>query len=121
MTTERYPSDLVITVQDFTDCGWKAVLTSTTRDGYSSMWHSFSEAARQAIEDRRQTHGKVLWLIADACSMMLSPQSINEPFKPFMVMEGRRSVISDDLQEAEVIFFSQLVEQITHSPSQSRR
>lgn len=112
MTTERYPADLVVTVQDFADCGWKAVLTSTTREGYSSMWQAFSAAARQAIEEGRQSHGKILWLLADACSMMLSPKSINDPFKPFMVMEGRRSVIPDDLPEADIILFSQIMDLI---------
>ena len=86
MSEERYPADLVVTEQDFRDSGWKDVLSKTSREGYSSMWQAFSAAARQAIDERRPSHGKVLWLLADACSMMLAPKSVNETFKPFMVM-----------------------------------
>jgi hypothetical protein len=67
-----------------------------TREGYSAMWQALSAAARSAIEQGRVEHGKVLWLLADACSMMLSPSSPNEPFKPFAVFHDRRSVILDD-------------------------
>lgn len=109
MSEERYPADLVVTEQDFRSCGWKDVLSKTSREGYPSMWQAFSAAARQAMDEGRASHGKVLWLLADACSMMLAPNSINEPFKPFMVMEGRRSVIPDDLSESDVAFFSQVV------------
>lgn len=76
------------------------------------MWQAFSAAARQAIEEGRQTHGKVLWLLADACSMTLSPKSLNEPFKSIMVREGKRSVIPDDLPEADVAFYAQIVDDV---------
>ena len=112
MSEERYPADLVVTEQDFRDSGWKDVLSKTSREGYSSMWQAFSAAARQAIDERRPSHGKVLWLLADACSMMLAPKSVNEPFKPFMVMEGRRSVIPDDLSESDVAFYARVVDAV---------
>lgn len=109
MSDHRYPADLVITKQDFADSQWKDMLVRTAREGYSSMWQAFSAGARQAIEEGRQAHGKVLWMLADACSMTLSPKSLNEPFKPIMVMEGRRSAIPDDLPEADIDFFAQIV------------
>ena len=112
MSDERFPADLVITKQDFADCGWKDVLARTTREGYSSMWQAFSAAARQANEEGQLSHGKVLWLLADACSMTLSPKSLNEPFKPIAVMEGKRSVIPDDLPEVDIAFFGQIVDDI---------
>lgn len=76
------------------------------------MWQAFSGAARKAIEQGRTAHGKVLWLLADACSMMLSPGSVNEPFRPFMVMDGQRSVIPDDLADADIAFLAQIVDRI---------
>lgn len=112
MSDERFPADLVITKQDFADCGWKDVLARATREGYSSMWQAFSAAARQAIEEGRQTHGKVLWLLADACSMMLSPKSLNEPYKPIFVMDGKRSVLPEDLSDSDITFFAQIVDDI---------
>lgn len=112
MSADRFPADLVVTPDDFDACGWKEVLTATTREGYSSIWQAFSAAARKAIADGRMNHGKVLWLLADACSMMLSPSSVNEPFRPFFVMDGERSVVPDDLADVDVAFYAQIVDRI---------
>lgn len=112
MTDQRYSTDLIVTAQDFTECGWKNSLADEEREGYSTMWQVLSSAARKASEDSRPSHGKALWLLADACSMMLSPKSLNEPFKPFMVMEGRRSVIPDDLSESDIAFYAEIVDAI---------
>ena len=112
MENERYPVDLAVSVDDFANCGWKEVLDQTSREGYSAMWLAFSAAARTAMEDGCKEHGKVLWLLADACSMMLMPASRNEPFKPFTVFHDRRSVIPDDLSESDVAFFAQIVDTV---------
>jgi len=112
MSDQRYSADLIVTKQDFMDCGWKSSLADEEREGYSAMWQAFSSAARKASEDNRLSNGKALWLLADACSMMLSPKSLNEPFKPFMVMEGRRSVIPDDLSESDIAFYAEIVDAI---------
>jgi hypothetical protein len=112
MNVERYPADLIVTKQDFAKCGWQAILDSTTRDGYLSMWQSFTAAAKQALEDERKSDGKIYWLLADACSMMLSPKSTNDPFKPFVVMDGQRSVIPDDYSKVDITFFAQIVDAI---------
>ncbi|SBP89277.1 DUF4209 domain-containing protein [Thiomonas delicata] len=106
MENERYPVDLTVSVDDFANCGWKEVLEQISREGYSAMWQAFSAAARTAMDEGRKTHGKVLWLLADACSMMLVPSSHNEPFKPIAVFHDRRSVIPDDLTESDFEFFS---------------
>jgi len=112
MTADRYPSDLIITAQDFAECRWEEVLAASSREGYSAMWQAFSAAARVAMDEGRDKHNKALWLLADACSMMLSPASQNEPFKAFMVMDGRRSVIPDDLLDSDISFFGEIVDEI---------
>jgi hypothetical protein len=112
MSEQRYPVDLAVSIQDFIDSGWTAALAQSPRDGYPSMWQAFSAAARTAMDDGNVERGKVLWLLADACSMMLSPSSQNKPFKPFMVMGGRCSVIPDDLSNADIGFFADVVDAI---------
>jgi len=82
---ERYPENIDISIEDFRNSNWLAAITDANREDYSSIWQSLSSAARQAIEDKKFKEGKVLWLLADACSMMLKPSSLNEPFKPYMV------------------------------------
>lgn len=112
MTNQRYPVDLIITPEHFSASGWQEALVSASREGYSSMWQSLSVAARKAIDEGRNEHGKVLWSLADACSMMLSPSSLNEPFKPYAVFHDRRSVIPDDLSESDIEFFASIVADI---------
>ena len=70
MPPERYPKDLELTVEDFTDCGWKEVLEGAKDKNRRLVYSAFSEAAKQAIDEGQQAHGKILWLLADACSMM---------------------------------------------------
>ena len=79
---ERYPESIDISIDDFRNSNWLAAITDSSREDYSSIWQSLSSAARQAIEDKKLEEGKILWLLADACSMMLRPASLNEPFKP---------------------------------------
>lgn len=112
MESQRYPADLIVSAQDFASCGWKAVLNQTSREGYSAMWQAFSTAARSAMEQGLNERGKVLWLLADACSMMLSPSSLNEPFKPYAVFHDRRSVIPDDLTESDIDFFAEIANDV---------
>ena len=112
MGNERYSVDLVVSTDDFANCGWKAVLEKASREGYSSMWQAFPSVARTVSGDNRPSHGKVLWLLADACFIKLSPRCPNEFFKLFMVMEGRRSVIPDDLSESYVAFYAEFVDEI---------
>ncbi len=112
MQNERYPQGLVVSQQDFEASGWKEAIAQATREGYSAMWQALSVAARSAIGEGRAEHGKVLWLLADACSMMLSPSSPNEPFKPFAVFHDRRSVIPDDLPDADIAFFAEIVDTV---------
>lgn len=109
---ERYPGDLPISGDDFLGSGWRAALGTALHEGYPSMWQALSAAAKQAMAQQQQARGKVLWLLADACSMMLTPASVNEPFRPFMVIEGKRSVIPDDLADAEIEFFAEIVDEI---------
>ena len=62
--------------------------------------------------EERQPHGKALLLLAHACSMRFLPDSINEPFRPFLSMDGCRPIISDEFPEADISFFSQIVDEI---------
>lgn len=112
MSKNRYPEDLAISLDDFVASGWKQVLGQAPREGYSAMWQAFSAAARSSIEQGHNEHGKVLWLLADACSMMLSPSSPNDPFKPFAVFHDRRSVVLDDFLDADILFFAEIVDAV---------
>lgn len=112
MDTERSPADVPVTEADFHGCGWEAVVAATSHEGYPALFQAFSATARQAEEEGRQAHSKVLRLLSDACSMMLTPASVNDPFKPYMVIEGKRSAIPEDLSNADVEFFGAVADAV---------
>jgi len=111
MSNERYPQDLVITVDDFRNSGWRKSIENAGEHGYSSYWDSFSKAARNAMENGAVATGKVLWLLADTCSMMLKPESLNETetFQPLMVIQGKRTAIPEDFSESDLSFFESIL------------
>lgn len=117
---ERYPEQTTATIESLRNSGWKEALAAGDREGYSSMWQSLSTAARTAIENGLPSEGKGLWLLADACSMMLNPSSPNEPFKPFMVMNGRRSSLPIDFQRSDVDLFAAFAEEVDDPWLQAR-
>ena len=110
MNEKRYQEDLIISPEDFISSEWNKAINELPQKSYPMIWQTLSEAARSAIDQNENERGKVLWLLADACSMMLSPSSQNEPFKPFSVFHDRRSVIPDDLLETDINFFAQIVD-----------
>lgn len=118
----RYPEDTTASIEDFRCSDWKKAIAeaSSYGDGYYGLWQSFSTEAKSAIKNGKVSEGKILWLLADACSMALNPGSDNEPFKPFAILDGRRSLIPDDLQEPEVDLLFQISEEIDHAWVQAR-
>ncbi len=109
---DNYPEDLILTVEDFRGCGWKAELADLDGEIYSSMWDAFFIAGKKAMDEERQAHGKALLLLAHACSIRFSHDSINEPFRPFRRMDRRRPILSDEFSDADITFFSQIVDEI---------
>lgn len=105
----HYPENTNISLDDFNACGWREALEEARREDYSSMWQQLSSRARKATEEGNLEAGKVLWLLADACSMMLKPNSSNKPFAPFIVMDGKRSALPEDFKNEDIEFFSQII------------
>ena len=106
---EHYPENTNISLDDFNACGWREALEEASRKDYSSMWQQLSSRARKATEEGNLKSGKVLWLLADACSMMLKPNSLNEPFAPFNIMGGKHSAPPEYFKKEDIEFFSQII------------
>lgn len=117
---QRYSDDLVVTKDDFTHSGWREAIDSAKEYGEYYFKVALSKAVQLAMDNNEEKKGKVLWLLVDACSMMLKPQSNMEPFKPMWIMEGKRSAIPEDFSEQDILFFTQIVEEIDHAWLQAR-
>lgn len=115
MHTDRYQQGLLISVHDFTTSGWQDAIAQSQREGYQAMWRALSTAEHEAFEQGEFKQGKVLRLLADVCSMMLSPSSPNEPFKPIIDLQDKRSAIPDDLHDSDVSFLAQIADSIDNA------
>lgn len=112
MENRRHLANVAITRQDFLDSGWKAIADNDPRPDHTLLWRDFSVAAEAASTAGEAAKAKVLWLLADACSLRLVPRSIHEPFKPFMVMEYGRSAVVGDLTTEDIAFFVAILDDI---------
>lgn len=56
---ERYLEQTIATIESLRNSGWKEALLASDREGYSSMWQTFSTAARTAIENSLLSEGRV--------------------------------------------------------------
>ncbi|NCD34990.1 MAG: DUF4209 domain-containing protein [Spartobacteria bacterium] len=113
MANERYPADTTIDKSDFDKEHCQRILEDSTGDGYTSIYDAFSKSARKSLEDGNPKQAKIYWLLSDACSMMLSSDNKNEPFKPFAVFHDRRSAIADDFSAEDISFFSEIITEVT--------
>ncbi len=100
----------MVRIGDFQNSRWKDVVEACDEKHYSSLWQAFSSAAKRASAEGDEAEAKVLTLFADACSMMLSPSSPNEPFRPIAVFGNRRTAIPDDFSPADIQFFAEVAE-----------
>jgi hypothetical protein len=109
---ERYPENTAANIENFRDSCWKERVESSSKAGYVGIWQSLAKAASSAIDAGRMSEGKVLWLLADAASMMLRPSSPNEPFKPWIALNTERSASPEDFHESDVDLLDQISEEI---------
>ena len=110
---DSYVEDNFESVLDaFEDCGWKAVVDNVSYKGYASLSEALHKSATKAASEDREAHAKVLRLLGEACSMMLSPGKSNEPFEPLRRTGSSRSTIPDDFTDSEINFFAHIVDSI---------
>jgi len=74
--------------------------------GYYSICSSYREHGRLEREAQNEALANALDLASAICSMMLRPNSANEPFQPFIQLEGKRSAIADDFTSDQLEFIA---------------
>ena len=110
---DAYVEDNFESILDaFEDSGWEAVVDNVSYKGYASLSNALHKSARMAANEDREAHAKVLRLLGEACSMMLSPDKSNEPFEPLGRIGSSRSIVPDDFTNSEIEFFAHIVDSI---------
>ena len=91
LADECYPTDLVVTKEDFLQSGWKEAISGLERENHTIRCSALSAAERGAFDDGQLSRGKVLSILRNACSWREPPE---------------------DVTEAEIAFFAEIVDEI---------
>lgn len=112
MKQDKYPKDLIVTIEDFKSSGWHEAISDSGDFGLQSYYESFIRAAQNVAEEDG-AKGKVLLLLADVCSMSLKPKSIHNPFKPMIEYAGGGcSATPEDFEKPDIMFFESILPEI---------
>jgi hypothetical protein len=87
------------TVQSFRDTRWRQ---AGAQDNYFALSEGLRALAKHADGEGSKVESAALNLLADLCGMGLDVDTGKGPFRPFVVMDGRRSLLPEDLAENEV-------------------
>jgi len=100
---------------DFLACNWAYEVLPEKHYGYSSIMQSLDKCSKKKTESGLEEQSRVLSVLSRAASMMISPDSLNEPFKPYFqdYQAGRRSPIPEDFTSEELHFFTEILHDIT--------
>lgn len=109
---EKCSSDVKPTLDDFINSGWEDAFQGDEVNSLSVISNTLAKKGQIAAEEGRSSQSKVLQLLADACSMMLQPMSMNEPFKPFFRSQTARSAIPNDFSEQDIDYFIMILPSI---------
>lgn len=115
-------TSLQLTRELFLECNWNYDITPEEHYGYSSVMSYLQKSSKEMLERGKTEHSKTLELLARAASMMLTPSSINEPFKAYYhdFQAGRRSTLPEDFTEDELAFFDEIISDINEPWLKSR-
>jgi tetratricopeptide (TPR) repeat protein len=107
-------TSLEMTREIFIECNWNYDVSPEKHYGYSSVMSCLQKSAKEMDEAGRPNHAKVLELLSRAASMMLRPNSLNEPFTAYFqdFQAGRRSSQPEDFTAEELIFFETILNDI---------
>ncbi|HDC1926895.1 TPA: DUF4209 domain-containing protein [Salmonella enterica] len=87
---------------------WQEAASSTTH-GYHSLKCNFQELAEAYHREASELLSNMMNFFASLCSMALTPESPNEPYRPFITSSNSRSMIPDDLTGEDLIFIESIL------------
>ncbi|EMW8916552.1 MULTISPECIES: DUF4209 domain-containing protein [Enterobacter cloacae complex] len=87
---------------------WQEAASSTTH-GYHSLKCNFQELAEAYHREASEVLSNMMNFFASLCSMALTPESPNEPYRPFITSSNSSSMIPDDLTEEDLIFIESIL------------
>lgn len=107
----RYPAATPLRIDAFRQSELERIACEI-EPTYSALSGALSDLARVASEKEAFEEARVWWLLGDLCSMMLDVTNHNEPFRPYLVMGNRHSMVPATLANEEFEFFRDVVDEL---------
>ena len=107
-----------ITKDDFLGINLDEILKDAKYfDAYS---FKFADLCEENFSNGNLKASKVFYLLRNACSMALKPESLNEPYEAGCIAGDCRSAILEDFTEQDLEFFESILDEITDCRLKSR-
>lgn len=105
----------IYTRENYVACEWRYDVLPDNHYGYLSVMESIDKSSKEKLESGLEEQSKILNLLSRSASMMLVPNSLNEPFKPYFhdFQAGRRSSLPEDFTLEELAFFEEILDDVT--------
>jgi tetratricopeptide (TPR) repeat protein len=115
-------SNVTYNRDDFIACNWTYDVLPEKHYGYSSIMQSLDKSSKEKLELGFEKQSRVLSLLSRSASMMMAPESLNEPLKPFFqdYQAGKRSPLPEDFTADELSFFAEILNDIDEHQLKSR-
>ncbi|MFP5066190.1 DUF4209 domain-containing protein [Acinetobacter pittii] len=111
-----------LTREKFLECNWNNEIPENEHYNYLTIMRSLEASARSMLDAGKNDEHKILELLSKVASMLLDPNSLNEPFKPFFqdFQNKRRGIIPDDFTMDELSFFEQILGDVNEPSLKAR-
>ena len=109
---------MTITKDDFLDINLDEILKDTKY--FHDYSFKFADLCEENFSNGNLKASKVFYLLRNACSMALKPESLNEPYEAGYIWGNSRSAILEDFTERDLEFFESILEETTDSRLKSR-
>ena len=115
------PSSEISEDIDNTETTWFKIIRENANVDLHRLSGKFNQKLSDDELELSKIDKKMLTLLKDVSSIMLSPSSTNEPFQPVLVMaDGRRSAMPCDLTANDLDILSTAIIDISHIELKAR-
>ncbi len=104
-----------ITKDDFKLLNYQSIIDSLDESSYINMSIAFREKANSLILENKYKESQIYKLLDQACSMIFSPNTHNDTFKPILEDDFRDYFRDDDMR-----FFAEILSLIEHPKLKAR-
>jgi hypothetical protein len=109
-----------VSLSDFEAIDYEAPLAESKKHCCASLGTLYRKAAETAKQQGDGAAARVYGLLADVTQIHFKPYDRAEPYGPMMVVEGRRSIIPDDVHGEQSAIFAKIAPAVRNAGLRAR-